>query len=82
MHLKLLEEKKLDISNLVLWVQLFRVHPPAHFSSTSRQPRSKREIRSESLLHNCISLHNLTWFQITLKEEIHLDKEQALALGI
>lgn len=79
MHLKFLEEKQPETSNLLLRVQLFRVYPYVHFPSISRQHRERKETPSDSLLHNSISLQNLTWFQIALKEEISLDKEGALA---
>lgn len=70
---------KPENSNLLLWVQLFRVHPCAHFPSISRQHRERKETPSDSLLHNSIFTADLTQFQVTLKEEISLDKEQALA---
>lgn len=50
---------------------------PMCIHSILRQQRERKEPPFDSLLHNSLSLQNLTWFQRTLKEEISLDKEQA-----
>lgn len=53
--------------------------PVCTLCSVSRQHRERKESPSENPWHNSISLQNLTGFQIILKEEISLHKEQALA---